>query len=101
MGTTTAPLFLVGRMFLILRRFGLLVNVRSFCFDLSFCCANLTYSIFPGAQETVLRLAPPADRVGFVDVVEVGELVEVVHMAPVPLFKGANPIASFARSWSM
>jgi len=88
-------------MFLMLRGFGLLVNVRSFCFGLSFCCANVTYSILPGSQEMVLRLAQLADCVGFVDVIEVGGLVEVVDMVPAPLFKGTNPIAPFARSWSM
>jgi hypothetical protein len=61
----------------------------------------MTYSILLGSQKTVLRLAQLVDCVGFVDVIEVGGLVEVVDMAPVPLFKGTNPIAPFARSWSM
>jgi hypothetical protein len=61
----------------------------------------MTYSILPGSQETVLRLDQLVDCVGFVDVIEVGGLVEVVDMAPAPLFNGAKPIAPFVRSWSM
>jgi hypothetical protein len=39
----------------------------------------MTYSILPGSQETVLRLAQLVDCVGFVDVIEVGGLVEVAQ----------------------
>lgn len=100
MGTTTAPLFCgmnvpnVAGLWVVGQR-------KIFLLRPSILLSNLTYSILPGSQETVLRLAPLADCVCFVDVVEVGELVEVVDMASVPLFKGANPIAPLAGSLSM
>jgi hypothetical protein len=53
-------------------------------------------------QELALWLAPLVDCVGFVELVEVGVLVEVlVEVAPVPLFKVAKPTVPFVRSWSM